>query len=238
MNNKNALRIIKFCFASAIISFIIYVFQDIVSLSHATVNTIDTSIKAVNKSEKILYYNDVEPILKMNCYQCHGPASLTLNLTSYESIIDSKIITKFKPQESNLWKSMISSSSPHTKIISPDDLAIVRAWISQGALKEYVPEIDKDLEYIKAAMASNKEDAKRMRPTDELKRVSPSQRDEYLGNLHAMIKVAEYKGIPEREKINFFADLAQGVLLSIEIEDKVVRHRLYQIMDRAERLKH
>ena len=80
----------------------------------------------------------------------------------------------------------------------------------------------------KKKMASNRED---------VKRIHPEEIDEYLANIAAMLKIAEYKNMSDKEKLIFFAEMAQNILLSRDIEDNVVRHRLYQIMERAERLR-
>ncbi len=97
------------------------------------------------------FSRDVRPILANACYHCHGPdeknrqadlrldsaPAATADLGGYAAVVPGDI------QHSELWTRISSSDAdlvmppPHSgKSLKPDDVAMLRSWIQQGAVYE------------------------------------------------------------------------------------------------------
>ncbi|MEO1857251.1 MAG: DUF1553 domain-containing protein [Rubritalea sp.] len=124
-------------------------------------NTHDTSggiipNTIVELPSKISFNEHIQPILSASCYHCHGPDSGTrypqdepLRLDAEEGVFSVRkngkpVIIKGDPDNSLLLQLMESndhdivmpphpSKSPHGKIMDPQDIALVRQWIQDGA---------------------------------------------------------------------------------------------------------
>ena len=102
-----------------------------------------------NSITKLTFNEHIQPILAENCYACHGPdpggrkASLRLDravsaLAPHEKM--GPAISPGKPDESPLIQ-RIESKDPEEvmpppkqhKVISPEQLALLKTWIRQGA---------------------------------------------------------------------------------------------------------
>ena len=94
-------------------------------------------------SRKVDYKQDIQPLLSLNCYSCHGPevqqAGLRLDLRQnalrggdYGPVIKignsaaSKLIRRLVDGDGGL-------QMPPTGALSDDEIGLVRAWIDQGA---------------------------------------------------------------------------------------------------------
>jgi mono/diheme cytochrome c family protein len=100
--------------------------------------------------EGVRYGRDVRPILSDRCFQCHGPDAGTLaadlRLDVRESALAARsegppAIVPGDPDASEVYR-RIASSDPnvrmppadsHKQVLSPEQVAVVRAWIAQGA---------------------------------------------------------------------------------------------------------
>ena len=104
----------------------------------------------------ISFNEHIQPILSASCYHCHGPDSGTrfpedepLRLDSEDGVFSVRksgkpVIIKGDPDSSFLLQLMESSDpdvvmpphpskSPHGKIMDPQEIALVRQWIKEGA---------------------------------------------------------------------------------------------------------
>lgn len=103
-------------------------------------------------SETIQFNRDIRPILSNHCFQCHGPDEKKRDgdrrLDTFdgatEDVDGTRAIVPGKPEESELWKRIISHDRdevmPPPKSKKPpltaEQLAKVKAWIEQGAKYE------------------------------------------------------------------------------------------------------
>ena len=88
---------------------------------------------------------DIESILSPSCTGCHGSNAMGgLDLTSYESLMDSDSVIANNPDDSPLVLKMESGN--HPILLSDEDLDTVRTWISQGALSEAGSEMPESAE--------------------------------------------------------------------------------------------
>src|SRR5438067_2106637 len=95
----------------------------------------------------IEFNRDIRPILSDNCYQCHGPdqakrkADLRLD-TEAGALADRKhkTLVPGRPEKSELHRRITSTddnermpAAASGKKLSPRQIALVKAWIEQGA---------------------------------------------------------------------------------------------------------
>ena len=114
----------------------------------------------LQKLPELVSFNEhVQPILSANCYHCHGPDSGTrmpesepLRVDKADGVFSPResgkpVIVKGAPDASFLLQLMETddlnkvmppdpSKSPHGKKMDPQDIALVRKWIAQGAVFE------------------------------------------------------------------------------------------------------
>ena len=93
------------------------------------------------------FQKDIAPIFKTYCYKCHSEAEkkekgkLVLDNTKrFAEKIDGKIITAGDPEKSSFFKSfsLPSDDDDHMppakeKQLKPADVALIKAWITEGA---------------------------------------------------------------------------------------------------------
>ena len=105
-------------------------------------------------ADGVQFNRDIRPLLAENCFHCHGPdpgtrkAGLRLDTEAgfFAARVDKKgheeppTIIKGKPDQSTLYQRMLSTDEdevmppPEThKTLKPDQIALVRRWIEQGA---------------------------------------------------------------------------------------------------------
>jgi len=90
---------------------------------------------------KIDFGRDVLPIFKQNCIGCHGPsvANSGLRLDRKSSVFNggSRRVVPGSSQNSFLYHRLVSSEyglqMPPTGALKPEQIAIIKAWIEQGA---------------------------------------------------------------------------------------------------------
>lgn len=93
-----------------------------------------------NALEDVSLSEDVQPIFTDNCVGagCHGegevPPALTEGLT-YDELWEMEMVEPGDPQGSVLYERMTSASRPMPPggVLPDNQLAVVRAWIEQGA---------------------------------------------------------------------------------------------------------
>src|SRR5262249_41625878 len=96
------------------------------------------------RKDTILYEKDIEPILKNKCTVCHSGKELKgkLDLDTYESLVKGgqrgPAVIPGKGNDSLIYKLMHREMKPYMPPkgegqITPDELALVKLWIDQGA---------------------------------------------------------------------------------------------------------
>ena len=98
--------------------------------------------------DKIGFNSDVRPILSDKCFACHGfdvkKRQADLRLDTGEAVdtdgTGAKIIVPEKPDDSELWRRVISSDETEVmpppeshKTLSVEEKAVLKKWIEQGA---------------------------------------------------------------------------------------------------------
>jgi hypothetical protein len=112
-------------------------------------------IRSYNCSSDTVYFqNEILPILVSNCAMsgCHDSQTAEdgVVLTDYLSIMNSDIIERGKPNKSELVDVLTESGgdqmppSPYSAL-SPDMIAKIENWISQGAINNQCMECDSTL---------------------------------------------------------------------------------------------
>ena len=95
------------------------------------------------------YEEDVQPIFKTMCVNCHGDAlqSAGLKVIDYDSLMagsqNGPVVIPGAPQKSKLWSQIHRKIMPLVGELTPIQRATVNAWIAGGAL-ETRPAADKD----------------------------------------------------------------------------------------------
>jgi mono/diheme cytochrome c family protein len=108
----------------------------------------DEASAATATSHDVQFARDVRPILSDRCFHCHGPDAESrqadLRLDTKEGILRSAdgvtIVAPGKPSESELMR-RIAADDPDERMpppeshlkLSKEEIALVRAWIEQGA---------------------------------------------------------------------------------------------------------
>ena len=94
--------------------------------------------------EKISYRRQVAPVLQTYCLGCHNriDAEQKLSLQAADDILrgseNGTILDAQHPEESRLWKVLISQDDDHMPPsdqaqLSPEDLKTIQAWLKEGA---------------------------------------------------------------------------------------------------------
>ena len=88
------------------------------------------------------YSRDVRPIFAEHCAHCHGPDDANREADLYLDEPDSlrSVVAAGSPDESTLYYRVSSPNArlrmppaSHAEALSPDDIAVIRRWIEQGA---------------------------------------------------------------------------------------------------------
>src|SRR5688500_14390320 len=92
---------------------------------------------------RVDYDKDVKPLLAQNCYSCHGPEvqQSGLRLDQRQPALRGgdygPVIVPGKSHESKLIRRLVDGDGgmqmPPTGALLPDEIAVLRAWIDQGA---------------------------------------------------------------------------------------------------------
>ena len=94
--------------------------------------------------EKIDFVRDVQPILRQNCYGCHGPKQQNnnLRLDRRSDAMRGGTIAVIGPgnsEASHLYLRLVGKDTlpgqtmPPTGSLTPQQIAIIKTWIDQGA---------------------------------------------------------------------------------------------------------
>lgn len=102
------------------------------------------------------YFNrDVMPIIQLNCAvtACHGGGSAKggVDLTTYQSIMNTADVDPFDPAGSDLYE-VITETDPNKIMPEPpnsplslEDIAIIGKWINQGAKNNFCADCDESI---------------------------------------------------------------------------------------------
>ena len=89
---------------------------------------------------KVDFATDVQPILRANCVECHGPqkqrAGMRLDRKSSVMKFSSRRVVPGSSANSFLYHRIIGEygqQMPPDGALKPDQIAIIKAWIEQGA---------------------------------------------------------------------------------------------------------
>lgn len=106
------------------------------------------SFSSLAPAEEAIDFNrTIRPLLASKCFACHGPDEETreadLRLDNRESIVDAESIAPGKPDESELWRRILTDD-PDEQMPPPDSgesltdkqKKQIRQWISEGAKYE------------------------------------------------------------------------------------------------------
>ncbi|MEC8941084.1 MAG: c-type cytochrome domain-containing protein, partial [Verrucomicrobiota bacterium] len=104
---------------------------------------------AIYGQPKIEFNRDIRPILAENCFACHGPdpgarkADMRLDTEAgffAEREDAPPVVIKGNPEESELYQRLITGDADDImpppkshKKLSPEQIALVRTWISENA---------------------------------------------------------------------------------------------------------
>ncbi|TWU58341.1 PSD1 and planctomycete cytochrome C domain-containing protein [Rubripirellula reticaptiva] len=103
------------------------------------------SVSEPGTTPKISYSRDIRPLLSDRCFLCHGPDEKTrgaeLRLDSFDDAIDGGAIEPGDADASELIQRIISGdkgyemppASSHKAKLKPDEIAIIKQWINEGA---------------------------------------------------------------------------------------------------------
>src|SRR5262249_24817363 len=105
--------------------------------------------KSAQSNSKIDFRRDIRPILSENCFACHGPDEkqrkakfrLDTKAGAFADLRDGdKAIVPGKPGESMLIERITATNKSKTmpptksgKSLKPDQIALLKQWIEQGA---------------------------------------------------------------------------------------------------------
>ena len=111
-------------------------------------------LNAAQTGEQVSFNNQIQPLLSEYCYHCHGPDSagrkpkkhpmrLDKEQFAFEPRDDGKtVIVKGHPETSELVRRITATdddimppASEH-KTIKPEEIALIKKWIAQGAKYE------------------------------------------------------------------------------------------------------
>ncbi len=82
--------------------------------------------------QSVDFQKDVEPILEQKCVQCHGAGS-HVDLSSRAKAVASGALSAGHPEESSFYTALQKGSMPPGGKLTPNELAVIRQWIAQGA---------------------------------------------------------------------------------------------------------
>ena len=89
------------------------------------------------------YETEIQPIFNNNCGNCHiGGSSGGVNLSSYQNVMDSDIITPFDADDSELYDLITENNGggddmpPGNAELSDEQIILIETWINEGALPE------------------------------------------------------------------------------------------------------
>lgn len=136
-----------------------HVVTEPVTLVAAEADTDSKAIELPPEGEPLSFNTHVQPVLSVNCYHCHGPDSGSrmpeknpLRLDNEKDAFTPRengkpVIIKGKPDESYLVELIESKNKDHVmpphpekhplgKILKPQEIAILRRWVAEGAKYE------------------------------------------------------------------------------------------------------
>ncbi len=101
-------------------------------------------VDAARASEKISYRRHIAPLLQTHCLGCHNriDAEKGLSLQAADDIErgseDGRILNRDAPNDSRLWKVLVSNGDDHMPPsdqpqLAPDELKAIQAWLAEGA---------------------------------------------------------------------------------------------------------
>ncbi|MGH9935948.1 MAG: PSD1 and planctomycete cytochrome C domain-containing protein [Blastocatellia bacterium] len=126
MKNRNLSLAIVVVFVALISGF-----QQWASLSSAAANT--------GQQSKVDFVRDIQPIFQSSCYGCHGPNKQMAGLRlDSKKIALAKVIVMGNASESALYQRVAGIGDQARmpmkgEALKPDQIALIKAWIDQGA---------------------------------------------------------------------------------------------------------
>ena len=107
------------------------------------INRLTTFFIICNCLFSVDYELEIQPIFNANCGNCHiGNSSGGVNLSSYQNVMDSDVITPFDANDSELYDLITEDNGggddmpPGNAELSSEQILLIEAWINEGALPE------------------------------------------------------------------------------------------------------
>jgi mono/diheme cytochrome c family protein len=113
-----------------------------VSATPATENVPDASLSSTPSTadSAVTWDSTIGPLFTQKCLMCHGPsASGGLNLSTYADAMKGGMSgVVFAPGDSatNLMIVKFESGKHSYAVLSPEELALIKAWLDAGALEK------------------------------------------------------------------------------------------------------
>ena len=89
------------------------------------------------------YESEIQPIFNANCGNCHiGNSSGGVNLSTYQNVMDSDVITPFDANDSELYDLITENNNegddmpPGNAELTDAQITLIQDWINEGALPE------------------------------------------------------------------------------------------------------
>jgi WD40 repeat protein len=101
--------------------------------------------QAPDPNKPVSFMDEIAPILKENCFACHGPKQPKgrFNMTTFEGLLKGgdkgEAVVPGKPEESFLWTLTSGTESPEMPpkeaggMLPKEKVALIERWIKQGA---------------------------------------------------------------------------------------------------------
>ena len=107
------------------------------------INRLTTFFIICNCLFSVDYETEIQPIFNFNCGNCHiGNSSGGVNLSSYQNVMDSDVITPFDANDSELYDLITESNNggddmpPGNAELTDAQITLIQDWINEGALPE------------------------------------------------------------------------------------------------------
>ena len=86
-------------------------------------------------SKKILFFQDIKPILNDKCAGCHFGGRTPINLTvenTYTDLMGGRYVVRHNAESSPVYRKLLGGHSS-VNPLSPEQLKMIKLWIDDGA---------------------------------------------------------------------------------------------------------
>ena len=94
----------------------------------------EPEVAETQTEDAFAWADDIQPILETSCLTCHGSMAMGgLDMSTYESLIDSGVVEPGNPDDSLIVIKMVEGGHPAQ--LSEEELEILMQWIADGAVE-------------------------------------------------------------------------------------------------------